>query len=124
MQFQDDTLNLMGLPELFVKNNAFIEGKIFRKQLLFQLGTDIIWSPGFYGYGYNAALNQYFYQHTFKTGMHVLCDVYTSLRIKQVKVFVKAEQINTPFTGPVFMVPYYAMPGLTFKIGINWVFKN
>jgi hypothetical protein len=114
----------MGLPKFFSKTSLFFEGRIFKKELKFQLGTDIFWISSYRPYSYMAATNQFYYQTKFNSGSLPLADVFLSFKIKTVQAFVRFEQLNTIFTAPYFFSAYQAMPGFTFKLGLNWMFIN
>jgi hypothetical protein len=114
----------MGLPKFFSKTSLFFEGRIFKKQLWFQLGTDIFWINSYRPYSYMAATNLFYYQTQFKTGNLPVADIFLSFKIKTVQAFVRLEQINTILSQPYFFSAYHAMPGFTFKLGLNWMFIN
>lgn len=124
--FQQDgsAAQYMGLPKFFSKTSLFFEGRIFKKQLWFQLGTDIFWINSYRPYSYMAATNVFYYQTQFKTGNLPLADIFLSFKIKTVQAFVRLEQINTILSQPYFFSAYHAMPGFTFKLGLNWMFIN
>jgi hypothetical protein len=115
---------ILGLPTYFTKTSLYFEQRIFKKHLLFQIGTDVFWLNSYRPYTYMAATNQFFYQTKFNTGNLPVADFFIAFKISTVQAFVRLEQLSTIVTEPYFYSPYYAMPGFTFKIGINWLFIN
>ena len=124
--FQIDGSNaqILGLPKYFTKTSLYFEQRIFKKHLWFQIGTDVFWLNSYRPYSYMAATNQFFYQTQFNTSNLPVADVFLAFKISTVQAFVRLEQISTVVTEPYFFSPYYAMPGFTFKIGLNWMFIN
>ena len=114
----------LGLPQYFTKTALYFEQRIFKNHLWFQIGTDIFWLNNYKPYSYMAATNQYFYQNKFTTGNMPLIDFFMAFKISTVQAFLRLEQLSTIGSEPYFYNPYYAMPGFTFKLGINWMFIN
>jgi hypothetical protein len=114
----------LGLPKYFAKTSLYFEQRIFKKHLWFQIGTDVFWINSYRPYTYMAATNQFFYQTKFNTGNLPVADVFIAFKISTVQAFVRLEQLSTIITEPYFYSPYYAMPGFTFKLGLNWMFIN
>jgi len=124
LQLDNSKEQYLGLPKYFTKTSLFFEQRIFKKHLWFQIGTDVFWLNSYRPYSYMAATNQFHYQTKFNTGNLPVADVFISFKIKTVQAFVRLEQVSTIFTEPYFFSPYYAMPGFTFKMGLNWLFIN
>lgn len=124
IQLDNSKEQYLGLPTYFTKTSLFFEKRIFNRQLWFQIGTDIFWLNSYRPYAYMAATNQFFYQTKFTTTNVPLADFFISFKIRTIQAFVRLEQLNTIVSEPYFFSPYYAMPGFTFKIGLNWLFIN
>jgi len=124
LQIDGSKEQYLGLPKYFTKTALYFEHRIFKKHLWFQIGTDIFWINSYRPYTYMAATNQYFYQTKFSTGNLPLADVFIAFKISTVQAFVRLEQLSTIANEPYFFSPYYAMPGFTFKLGLNWMFIN
>jgi hypothetical protein len=124
LQIDGSKEQILGLPKYFTKTSLYFEQRIFKKHLWFQLGTDVFWLNSYRPYSYMAATNQFFYQTQFNTSNLPVADVFIAFKISTVQAFVRLEQISTIVTEPYFYSPYYAMPGFTFKIGLNWLFIN
>ncbi len=124
IQHENTTQQYLGIPTYFTKASLYFEERIFKRQLWFQTGADIFWLNNYKPYTYMAATHLFYYQNKFTTGNMPLVDIFLSFKIKTVQSFIRLEQINTIFTQPYFYSPYYAMPGLTFKFGLNWMFIN
>lgn len=114
----------LGLPKYYTKTSLYFEQRIFKKHLWFQIGMDVFWLNSYKPYTYMAATNQFFYQNKFTTGNMPLADFFLAFKINTVQAFLRLEQLSTIANEPYFFSPYYAMPGFTFKLGINWMFIN
>jgi hypothetical protein len=114
----------LGLPKFYAKTSLFFEKRIFKNNLWLRFGTDVFWLNSYRPYTYMAATNMFHYQTKFNTGNLPLADLFLSFKIKTVEAFVRLEQLSTIAGAPYFFSPYYAMPGFTFKLGLNWLFIN
>jgi len=123
-QLDNSKEQFLGLPTFFAKTSLYFEQRIFKKHLWFQMGTDVFWINSYRPYSYMAATNQFFYQTQFNTSNLPMADVFIAFKISTVQAFVRLEQLSTIITEPYFFSPYYAMPGFTFKMGLNWLFIN
>lgn len=124
LQFENSTMKYLALPEFYTKTSMYVNHRIFKGKLWYQFGADVYWLNSYKPYSYMAASNMYFYQNTFSTSGLPLINLFLNFKIKAVQAFATVEQLSSVLSAPYFFTPYYAMPGLTFKLGINWLFIN
>jgi hypothetical protein len=68
------------------------------------------------------AIGQYHFQKVFAANGYFIADAFVNVRIRRVRLFFKATQINQDFTQPgYFVAPFYVGLPRTFSFGVNWL---
>lgn len=121
----------VNVPVIFTRNRIAYEGNLGFKNLDIAFGAEVKYHTPYKGDGYSPALARYFYQND--TTLNNLPDIhaYMHFRIKGIKIYLRAENLNTVrnlegfgFTNNNMFVPGYAYPGLLIRFGIFWSFVN
>lgn len=122
----------VNVPALYTRNRIGYEGNLGFKNLNIAFGTEIKYRAAYKAADYSPALGQFVYQDTL-TIRNPLPDIagYLHFRIKPFTAFIRAENLNTArnlggfgFTRNNLVAPYYALPGLQFRLGVFWRFVN
>lgn len=119
--YQDDT-ELIRAPTWFLRNQLYFQEKIFNNKLPFQIGVDVTWRSGYYGYAYMPATRQFHLQDRFWLYNYPVVDLFVNLLINsQANVFVKLGHANQGFPEDgYFTTPYYPAPLRTVHLGLTW----
>jgi hypothetical protein len=121
----------VNVPVIFTRNRIAYEGNLGFKNLDIAFGAEVKYHSPYKADGYSPALGRFFYQSD--TSLNNLPDIhaYMQFRIKGIKIYLRAENLNTArnlegfgFTNNSMMVPGYAYPGLLIRFGIFWSFVN
>jgi hypothetical protein len=123
-QQENSTTQVLGLPKLYIKSGLYLEGRLFKKAMLYQIGTDIYWLQSYKPLAYMPASNVYYNQQNFNSTSRPVVDAFISFKIKSVRAFIRLEQLSAIGSPLYFYVPDHAIPGFAYKIGINWLFKK
>ena len=122
----------VNLPTIFTRNRFAYEGNLGFKNLDIAMGAEVRYHTPYYADDYSPALGQFFYQDSIKIN-NKLPDIagYIQFRIKGIKIYVRAENLNTArmldgfsFTRNNLAAPNYPYPGLVLRFGIFWSFVN
>lgn len=118
---QKDTI--LNLPQLTVRNTIYFSDEVFKKAMFLQTGIIFNYFTKYYADNYNPILGEFFVQKTQKIGNFPMLDFFINARIKQTRVFLKAEHFNSSFTGN----KYYSAPNLPYhdfmiRFGLVWNF--
>jgi hypothetical protein len=90
-----------------------------------QAGTDAEWFSGYFAQGYNPNIAQFYLQNSQEIGNYLYLDPWISIRIKPVRVFVKADHVNAGLFGrKYYLAPRYPHNDLALRLGISWVFND
>lgn len=123
-QYISDKENLP-LPEFIGYSNFYFKKPIFQNALVLQLGFDVKYHSSIYGYAYNPALGAFYVQDKKTMGNYPNAGVYAAVRVKRVRGYVKASNINSTFMpGPYYIL--YQIPDnpLSINFGISWEFYD
>lgn len=122
----------VNVPALYTRNRIGYEGNLGFKNLDIAFGTEVKYRAAYKADDYSPALGQFVYQDTL-TIRNELPDIaaYLHFRIRPFMAFVRLENLNTArnmggfgFTRNNLVAPYYALPGMQFRLGVFWRFVN
>jgi hypothetical protein len=122
----------VNVPVIYTRNRFAYEGNLGFKNLDMATGIEIRYRAAYKADAYSPVLGQFFYQES-TTIQNELPDIaaYMHFRIKSIKAYVRAENLNTArnldgfsFTRNNLVAPGYALPGLQFRLGVYWSFVN
>lgn len=118
---QDD--NIINIPELVTRNTLYYTNSFFKKALYLQTGVTFQYFTDYYADDYNPLIGEFYVQDKMKIGNFPLIDFFVNAKIKQFRIFLKAEHLNSGFTGYQFYsAPNYPYRDFTFRFGIIWDF--
>jgi len=125
------TLNLLSntdvirIPEHVFVSSLFADFHPFKHKLQMQIGADVTWFSQFTGEGYLTSIAQFHLQNSRSVGNYIYIDPWVSIRIKPVRVFVKAEHVNAGLMGRnYFMLANYPHNDFALKFGVSWLFND
>ena len=118
---QEDAI--LNVPKLVTRNTLYFSDYLFKKALFLQTGVTFQYFTAYHANGYNPLLSDFYTQNKTKIGDYPMMDFFVNGRIRQTRIFLKAEHFNSSFTG----YKYYAAPNHPYKdfvvrFGIAWNF--
>lgn len=118
---QDD--NIINVPEFTTRNTLYYSDYFFKKALFVQTGITFQYFTEYYANDYNPVLGEFFVQDRKKIGNFPLMDFFINAKIKQFRLFLKAEHFNSSFTGyDFYSAPNYPYRDFTIRLGVIWDF--
>ncbi|MCA6364556.1 MAG: hypothetical protein IM638_16100 [Bacteroidetes bacterium] len=113
------------LPEFVVRQSFYFDFRLFKRALQMQAGIDAEWFSGYLAQAYNPNLAQFYLQDSQEIGNYLYFDPWLSIRIKPVRVFIKADHVNAGLFGrKYYIAPLYPHNDLALRFGISWVFND
>jgi hypothetical protein len=117
---EDQVLNV---PALIQRHTAYYSDYFFKKALYVQTGIVVNVFSKYYMNNYNPVLGEFFIQQERQIGNFPICDFFVNGRIRQTRIFIKAEHLNALFAAN----RYFATPDLpyrdfTLRVGLVWNF--
>lgn len=114
---------ILNLPEITLRSTIYYKNKFFKKNLQLQTGFTINYFTSYYANEFNPIVSEFFVQTNQQIGNFPLVDFFVNGRIRQTRIFFKAEHFNSAMTGNNF----YTTPTLPYRdfiirFGIAWNF--
>lgn len=119
---QDDN-NSLNVPELTTRNTLYFSSQMFKKALFLQTGVTLNYFTKYYMNAYNPLLAEFYVQNAEEIGDFPRLDFFINAKIRQTRLFLKAEHFNSSFTGfDYFSAPGHPYRDFTVRFGVVWNF--
>ncbi|ARV09269.1 hypothetical protein BTO05_06320 [Winogradskyella sp. PC-19] len=116
----DDVLNV---PAIITRNTLYYADEVFKKALKFQAGVILNYFTEYNGNGYDPLLAEFYTQNQTKIGGFPRLDFFINAKVRQTRIFLKAEHFNSSFTGyDYFSAPNNPYRDFTVRFGLVWNF--
>ena len=91
--------------------------------MFFQTGFTFQYFTKYNANGYNPLIAEFYTQNKTKIGDFPLIDFFVNARVRQCRIFLKAEHFNSGFTGNTFYsAPNYPYKDFVVRFGLVWNF--
>lgn len=118
---QDDPV--MNTPEFITRNTLYYSNYVFKKAMFLQTGITFKYFTEYHADGYNPLLGEFYTQTREKIGGFPLLDFFINARVRQTRIYLKAEHFNSSFTGYNFYsAPNYPYRDFIVRFGLVWNF--
>lgn len=115
--------NVLNVPELTTRNTLYFSEHVFKRAMFLQTGFSFQYFTGYYANRYQPLIGEFYVQNQTKIGNFPLLDFFINARIRQTRIFLKAEHFNSSFTGNKFYSsPNYPYRDFMIRFGLEWNF--
>lgn len=115
--------NVLNVPQIVTRNSFYFTDKVFKKAMLIQTGFTLNYFTKYYANDYNPVIGEFYTQTETKIGAFPLIDFFVNAKVKQARIFLKAEHFNSAFTGYNFYAaPNYPYRDFMVRFGLVWNF--
>jgi hypothetical protein len=119
---QDDN-GVLNVPQLTTRNTLYFSSHVFKKAMYLQTGVTLNYFTKYYMNAYNPLLAEFYVQTDREFGDFPRLDFFLNAKIRQTRLYFKAEHFNSSFTG----YDYYSAPNnpyrdFTVRFGLVWNF--
>ncbi|WP_130736417.1 putative porin [Flavobacterium sp. J27] len=116
----DNTLNV---PQFVTRNSLYFSEHVFKKAMFLQTGIVFNYFTKYYANDYNPLLGEFYVQNERKIGGFPMFDFFINAKVRQARLFLKAEHFNSSMTGYNFYsAPNYPYRDFIVRFGIVWNF--
>jgi len=116
----DDVLNV---PTLITRNTLYYSNQLFKKAMKLQFGVTLNYFTKYHMNGYDPLLAEFYTQNDTELGGFPRLDFFINAKIRQTRIFLKAEHFNSSFTGyDYFSAPNHPYRDFTVRFGLVWDF--
>lgn len=114
---------ILNVPELTMRNTIYFSDYVFKRAMFLQTGVIFNYFTKFYPDDYNPILGEFFVQKDKQIGEFPMLDFFVNARVKQTRIYLKAEHFNSAFTGnKYFSAPNVPYHDFMVRFGLVWNF--
>ncbi|WP_298145387.1 putative porin [Flavobacterium sp.] len=118
---QDD--DILNVPDLVFRQSFYFSEYLFKRALFLQTGFTVNYFTSYYANNYNPVIGSFYVQNERKIGNFPLVDFFVNARVRQTRIYLKAEHFNSPLTGfNYYSAPDYPYRDFTVRFGLVWNF--
>lgn len=114
---------VLNVPQLVTRNTLYFSSDVFEKAMYLQTGITFKYFSSYNMNGYNPILGEFYVQNKEELGGYPLLDFFINARIKQTRIYLKAEHFNASFSGyDYYAAPNYPYRDFVIRFGLVWNF--
>ncbi|XCF07057.1 putative porin [Tamlana crocina] len=118
-----DDNNVLNMPEFNTRNTFYFSSHVFQKALYMQTGVTLNYFTEYYMDAYSPLLAEFYTQTDTKYGGFPRLDFFLNAKIRQTRIYFKAEHFNSAFTGyNYYSAPNYPYRDFIIRFGVVWNF--
>jgi hypothetical protein len=115
--------NILNVPKFVTRNTLYFSDYVFKKAMYLQTGFTFQTFTKYYANDYNPLIGEFYVQEKTKIGDFPLVDFFINARVRQARIFLKAEHLNSSFTGRnYYSAPNYPYKDFIIRFGLVWTF--
>ena len=117
------TNQVLNLPQLVTRNTLYFSDDVFKKAMYIQTGVTFKYFTSYYMDAYNPLLAEFYVQNREELGGFPMLDFFINAKVRQTRIYLKAEHFNSSFTGNTFYAaPNYPYRDFVIRFGLVWNF--
>ena len=117
-----DGADKMVVPKFFYNGRFFWRGAWFKNTMGVEVGADIHSKSEYFAMGFAPEIQQYHLQDEFSIDAFYTIDAFISMKVNNVRAFVKLTNLNQQDNGGYFITPFYPGQARTMDFGVRWLF--
>lgn len=115
--------NVLNVPTIITRNTFYYSNEIFKKAMTLQTGITLNYFTKYNMNGYDPLLAEFYVQNNTEIGGFPRLDFFVNAKVRQTRIFLKAEHFNSSFTGyNYFSAPNHPFRDFTVRFGLVWDF--
>lgn len=115
--------NVFNVPQIITRNTLYFSEHLFKKALFLQTGIIFNYFTKYNMNAYDPLLGEFYVQNDTSLGGFPRLDFFVNAKIRQTRIYVKAEHFNSSFTGyNYYSAPNYPYRDFTVRFGVVWNF--
>lgn len=114
---------VVNVPDLVTRNTLYYSSDVFKKAMYIQTGVTFKYFTSYNMDAYHPLLGEFYIQNNEEFGAYPLMDVFINARVKQTRIYLKAEHLNSIFSEPnYYSAPNYPYRDFVIRFGLVWNF--
>ena len=120
-----NVVNVLRLPKFKYFGKLYYSDTWFDKKIPIELGTNLYFRSSYFANAYSPDIQKFYIQNNFKLKSYILSNIYFSMKIENLRVFLKMHHFNQfEKLDGYFVTPYYPGQRRVLDFGIRWLFFN
>ena len=121
----NNVVNVLRLPKFKYFGKLYYSDTWFDKKIPIELGTNLYFRSSYFANAYSPDIQKFYIQNNFKLKSYILSNIYFSMKIENLRVFLKMHHFNQfEKLDGYFVTPYYPGQRRVLDFGIRWLFFN
>ena len=117
--------DFLRLPKFKYFGKLYYTDTWFDKKIPIELGTNLYFRSSYFANAYSPDIQKFYIQNNFKLKSYILSNIYFSMKIENLRVFLKMHHFNQfEKLDGYFVTPYYPGQRRVLDFGIRWLFFN
>ena len=117
--------DFLRLPKFKYFGKLYYSDIWFDKKIPIELGTNLYFRSSYFANAFSPDIQQFYIQNHFKLKSYFLSNIYFSMKIENLRVFLKMHHFNQfEKLDGYFVTPYYPGQRRVLDFGIRWLFFN
>ena len=114
---------VLNVPNFITRNTLYYKNEFFKKNLKLETGVTLKYFTKYFANGYDPLLAEFYTQNTTEIGGFPMLDFFINAKVRQTRIYLKAEHFNSAFTGyDYFSAPNYPYRDFVVRFGLVWNF--
>ncbi len=115
---------ILNVPELVTRNSLYYSKDVFKKAMFLQTGVTFKYFTSYNMDAYNPLLGEFYIQNREEFGGYPLLDFFINAKVRQTRIFLKAEHFNTIWSKEYnyYSAPNYPYRDFVIRFGLVWNF--
>lgn len=114
---------VLNVPDIIIRNTLYYTNQLFKKAMTLQTGITLNYFTKYKMNGYDPLIAEFYTQNETNLGGFPRLDFFINAKIRQTRIFLKAEHFNSSFTGRnYFSSPNHPYRDFTIRFGLVWDF--
>lgn len=119
----DQENEILNVPEIVTRNTLYYSNHLFKKAMYLQTGITFKYFTEYYSNAYSPLLGEFYIQNQEKVGGFPMLDFFINAKVRQTRIYLKAEHFNSSFTGfDFYSSPNYPYRDFVIRFGLVWNF--
>lgn len=115
--------NVFNVPSVLTRNTLYYTNQLFKKAMILQTGVTFNYFTKYNMNGYDPLLAEFYTQNDTELGGFPRLDFFINAKVRQTRIFLKAEHFNSSFTGyDYFSAPNHPYRDFIIRFGLVWDF--
>lgn len=115
--------HVLNVPQIISRNTLYFSDHLFKNAMFLQTGITLNYFTEYNMNSYDPLLAEFYTQNETKIGAFPRLDFFINAKIRQTRIYLKAEHFNSSLTGyNYYSAPNYPYRDFTVRFGIVWNF--